>query len=257
MGCCVGTPKGHRSKGGIPGLSHAPRLLSQLGGFSPGTVGGDQRPGPLGKVPARSPLRSHFLRLMVNRVCPLENNLTRFWQCPEWGGAAGSRLWLWVGAAAAPTGPGRRRTDVRTPPTTGPPPGPLCPLSATFLWAAGGRLAAPDLGTPASTPPQALRGPGAPPSAGRWCSPWERLLDILVEGRGQAGGRKPGADPAVPPAWVGSTSPGLSFCTGEGGLLPAEALGEGSSKCRAGAAVQPISSHHPTPGRLNVLTEPV
>lgn len=66
-----------------------------------------------GKVPAaQSPLRSHFPRLMVNRVRPLENNLTGFWECPQRGGPSDS---VWAGLPSAPTGPGARWTDVRTP----------------------------------------------------------------------------------------------------------------------------------------------
>lgn len=160
-GAVWGPPKGYRCKGGIPGLSHAPLLLPQLGGFPPGTVGGDQHPGPVGKVPARSPLRSQFLRLMVNPMCPLENNLTRFWQCSEWGGAAGSRLWLWVGAAAAPTGPGGRRTDVRTPPLVLPlDPCAHCPLPFSGLQGEGLQLLI--WGHQPASPPTGPQGPWSP-----------------------------------------------------------------------------------------------
>lgn len=77
-GAVWGPPKDRRSKGGIPGLSHTPRCCLHTLRFFPGTLGGDQGPGCVGKVLAESPLRSHFLRLMVNRMCPLENNLTSF-----------------------------------------------------------------------------------------------------------------------------------------------------------------------------------
>lgn len=163
------------------------------------------------------------------------------------------------GGCCCPHRPGGQAYRCEDPPT-GPPPGPLCPLSATFLWAAGGRLAAPDLGTPASIPPHRPSGAleplpqlegGVALGRGSWTSlsrAGDRQVGAVSGARGSSGegGSQGLILLCLQPGWAPHLQDSASSWVREG-LLPAEALGEGSSRCRAGAAVpapQLLTSSH-------------